>query len=171
MIAVEETPGIPTQGSENEWTLTQTVLEVAKDRCKVEWRRTDTTLLDGASPTTQRGELWIDELGRTELPEGGWSPALFPEERLEVGATWSQESPHLGMALHFQLEAADEISASLVCFAQTTEETFGTQEIRGATKLCRQTGRVLSSTTVTKILRLDGRTSQTVVEVNSLSDS
>lgn len=167
LIQVEQAPGKNPSGLENEWYLTQHVLEVQNGLCRVSWKRDDVSPLDsdtGGSPT--EGELWIDNLGRCSFDQRQWSPPLFPEEGIEVEQVWTQEATAAGLPIHYTLEKLEQTTVHLVSYTQSQEPGV-TREIRGAVVLCRETGRLQSSTTVTKLAFRDGRAVQSVIEVQS----
>lgn len=167
LIQVEQKPNADPSGLENEWTLTQKVLENRDGLCRISWVREDLTpLADQSNSTPRSGELWIDSLGRCSGDLEQWSPPLFPEERVEVGQVWTQEITAAGLPIHYTLEELDDKTAQLVSYTQSQEPGM-TREIRGAVKLCRETGRLQSSTTVTRISFADGRVLQSVIEVQS----
>lgn len=170
LIQVEQRPSLPTTGLENAWTLEQTVLETLPDRSRVAWRRRDENPEEQTIGTAEssHGELWIDELGRS-LPIGfanaAWSEPLFPEKEIEVAEIWTNSA--VGeVPVYFTLEKAEKDALYLVSYMQT-EQSGARHEVRGSTRLCPESGRVLSSTTVTKVVFPDNRTEQTVIEVTS----
>lgn len=166
LIQVEQRPGHPPSGLENSWTLEQEVLEALPDRCRVSWKREDETSCDQPEGPN-RGELWIDELGRSK-PVGGqeWSEPLFPVEEVEVSQVWTHSAAPGATPVHFTIEKQEEDALHLVSYLQVTQAGIS-HEVRGATRMCPDSGRVLSSLTVTKVSHPEGRTVQTVVEVNS----
>lgn len=166
LIQVEQQPGQPDRGVENAWTLEQTVREVRPDRCRVAWRRHDQTPLDGAPESASQGEVWIDPLGRTLLEPQRWSAPLFPAHPVELDQIWTMPESEIGLPVHFRLEKLSERELSLVSYAEGTSAE-AEQSVRGSVTLCRQTGRVLASTSVSRVAFPDGRVFQTVVEVTS----
>lgn len=167
LIQVEQSPNADPSGLENEWTLTQRVLETREGKCLINWVRQDLAPVAGSpNAVPQSGEIWIDSLGRTSTDLIQWSPPLFPEHPLDVGEVWTQEVTAAGLPIHYTLEKLEDKAVQLVSYTQSQEPEM-TREIRGAVRVCRETGRLQSSTTVTRISFADGRVLQSVIEVQT----
>lgn len=163
LIQVTQVPGEEPSAAENSWILEQQVLSVEGERCRVAWSRQDD--LD-VPPELSSGELWVDALGSASPDGKTWSPAMFPEQELEVGDVWTQQNTAVKIPIHFKLEQADENTVSLVSYAKVEAES-SSQETRATSVLCAQSGRVLKSTTVTTVEQPDGTTTKTVAEVEA----
>jgi hypothetical protein len=158
LIQTEQAEDGTRTGSESEWTVEHTVLEVTDGKCRVAWKRR-------GGEAASLGEVWVDSLGRSSTDGEEWSPALFPEKALQVGDEWTQEPSALQAPVYFMLESADDKTACLKseCEVEGDQER---REIRASFTMCRQTGRALRSTTATLSQADDGPIIETVLEVN-----
>lgn len=142
MTQVTQPSGEPPSGFEQSWRMTYEVAEREDNRQRITWTRT----AEGEEPG--QGEMWIDELGRVEL-DGSWTAPLLPEATVKLDEIWSIDPSPLGVAMHFRLESLTEQNAALVSYAERAQEK-GKFDVRSAMLLCRETGRVRTSSTVTR---------------------
>lgn len=122
--------------------MTYEVAERRENQQRIVWTR----LAEGEEPG--QGEMWIDELGRVQL-EGSWTAPLLPEAAVRVDEIWTIDPSPLGTAMHFRLESLTDQNAALVSYAERLQEK-GKFDVRSSMLLCRETGRVRSSSTVTR---------------------
>ncbi len=142
LTQVTQPHGESPSGFEQNWRMTYEVAERQGDRQRICWTRS----ADGEEP--QQGEMWIDELGQVLL-EGHWTAPLLPEAAVRLDEIWTIDPSPLGVAMHFRLETLTEQNATLVSYAEK-EQAKGKFDVRSSMLLCRETGRVRSSSTVTR---------------------